>query len=1530
MRKNLKKLLASFLVVALLFSMLMTLPAAAATVSIKTITIDPISVMENTNGWFDADFNPETENYDLRYYRYQINYMLDFKITFSDGSVIQDNDIGFFCNDEWHDFVIETGQSYENQWTAGNTYQVTVSAMGKSAQVPVTITESPLESITIKEETAQVEIIEGTNGYWDEVWNPETGEEDLQYFRYYDNAVTDNLEYTITFKDGSEPIVGKGGYFEYDGEEYWLGLESDQSYYNQWTVGNTYQVMISALGKMAPVDVTIIESPVENILFDPVEIIEGTNGYWDTDYNPETDEFDLRYYRYEFRKDIPYTITFNDGSEPIKVSKDSNGWFQYKGEDYSVGWNSEQSYENQWTVGNTYKAEVSALGKTVSVDVTIAESPVKSIAVEPIVIRENTHGYWEENDYGDEYFRYDWDEVLQCSITMNDDTVVKTSYGSFVYRGQEYNLDYIDTQSEEDCWTAGHTYKAEVFVMGKSEEVSVTIETFDVKKIEILKSKPVTAGETSWYDRIEDNYPIPLFTYRITMKDGTTMVKYSDDSEDVGLRVTHQQDITPWTVGGKNTVTVSIGKVSTTFSANLSGRGESGYDFIEQDGGAFITGCFLTDKTLTVPSVLSGKTVKGIMSLGRAVEYATQIKIPDSVTFLSENVFSDWESSVQSLEIGKGVADLNVETFAHAPYLKSVTVSASNPYYKSVSGVVYNKAGDTVVYYPVAKGETFVVPAAVENVDIFYQYKNSIYSDIQLDFSKNTNAYVVEDGITYNKAKTKVIACDPKKTGDYVMPDTVTSILDGAFQWSSLSHIEMSDNVTEIVYGAFAGCKNMTIDLPANLQKISSMAFADSNITAITLPNSLKTIDDMAFVYSSLHEITIPGSVQTVGELAFSYCPNLAQVTVETSGGTKIGDFAFFECTKLTTLTLGEGVQSVGAMAFADTKLTAITLPDSLETIGVGAFGGCEIAEITMGNKVSSIGAYAFAANPLSDVTLPDSVTEIAYGAFACENFANMELPNAVVKMSVATGADSPWMDTLENGYAGNILIYAGNKNYNAGSDATEFTVNPGTTVIADMAFQNMEKLETVTLPDGLLSIGSMAFFNCSSMETITIPASVTYIAPDAFIGCTALKTIQVDPENACYSSVDGVLYNKDQTELIVCPKREDATFTVPESVLNIKSYAFGLSGVTKISIGDNTKLEKNAINATLNSRDIGLEVLGTLLERALTPYEIGIEAERFMVTAVCTRDSYAYRYALDNLLDLELHGGYTITYKLDGGKNNAANPSGYGTREDDIILHNPTKSGYTFKGWYSDAKFTKKVTKIASGSTGNKTFYALWAKTYTITYKLNGGTNSASNPKTYTKIDATITLKNPTRKGYTFKGWYSDAKFKKKVTKIAKGSTGNKTLYAKWAKNTYKITYKLNSGKNNAKNPKTYTVTTATITLKNPTRKGYTFKGWYSDAKFKTKVTKITKGSTGNKTLYAKWAATDYKVIYKLNGGKNNAKNPATYTIATATVTLKNPSRTGYTFQGWYSDAKFKTKVTKITKGSTGNKTLYAKWKKK
>ena len=112
----------------------------------------------------------------------------------------------------------------------------------------------------------------------------------------------------------------------------------------------------------------------------------------------------------------------------------------------------------------------------------------------------------------------------------------------------------------------------------------------------------------------------------------------------------------------------------------------------------------------------------------------------------------------------------------------------------------------------------------------------------------------------------------------------------------------------------------------------------------------------------------------------------------------------------------------------------------------------------------------------------------------------------------------------------------------------------------------------------------------------------------------------------------------------------------------------------------------------------------------------------------------------------------------------------------------------------------------------------------------------------------------------------------------------------------TYKITYKLNKGTNNKKNPTKYK-SKKSKKLYSPTRTGYTFKGWYSDKKFKVRVKKIKKGSKGNIKLYAKWSAKSYKITYKLNSGTNNASNVKTYTYA-KTVTLYNPTRTGYVFK--------------------------------
>lgn len=145
----------------------------------------------------------------------------------------------------------------------------------------------------------------------------------------------------------------------------------------------------------------------------------------------------------------------------------------------------------------------------------------------------------------------------------------------------------------------------------------------------------------------------------------------------------------------------------------------------------------------------------------------------------------------------------------------------------------------------------------------------------------------------------------------------------------------------------------------------------------------------------------------------------------------------------------------------------------------------------------------------------------------------------------------------------------------------------------------------------------------------------------------------------------------------------------------------------------------------------------------------------------------------------------YPITYHLDGGENNSANQTFYRAGYSYNYIRDPMqRTGYTFNGWYYDEGLTQKLEGryLPSDLTGGLHLYAGWTPiVYPITYRLNGGTNAADQITSYTVETETFTLREPKREGYIFGGWYTDSLFTKPILEIAKGSTGNKTLYAKW-----------------------------------------------------------------------------------------------------------------------------------------------------
>jgi len=229
----------------------------------------------------------------------------------------------------------------------------------------------------------------------------------------------------------------------------------------------------------------------------------------------------------------------------------------------------------------------------------------------------------------------------------------------------------------------------------------------------------------------------------------------------------------------------------------------------------------------------------------------------------------------------------------------------------------------------------------------------------------------------------------------------------------------------------------------------------------------------------------------------------------------------------------------------------------------------------------------------------------------------------------------------------------------------------------------------------------------------------------------------------------------------------------------------------------------------------------------------------------------------------------YTITFDTNGGSEIAPITQDYGTKI--TAPDNPTRKGYTFKGWDKEIPETMPAENI--------TVKAQWEiNQYTITFDTNGGSEIAPITQDYgTQIAAPA---NPTRKGYTFKGW------DKEITKTMPAE--NITVKAQWEINQYTITFDTNGGSEIA--PITQDYGTEITAPDNPTRKGYTFKGWDKEIPETMPAENIT--------VKAQWEINQYTITFDTNGGSEIA--PITQDYGTEITAPDNPTRKGYTFKGW------------------------------
>jgi uncharacterized repeat protein (TIGR02543 family)/prepilin-type N-terminal cleavage/methylation domain-containing protein len=282
----------------------------------------------------------------------------------------------------------------------------------------------------------------------------------------------------------------------------------------------------------------------------------------------------------------------------------------------------------------------------------------------------------------------------------------------------------------------------------------------------------------------------------------------------------------------------------------------------------------------------------------------------------------------------------------------------------------------------------------------------------------------------------------------------------------------------------------------------------------------------------------------------------------------------------------------------------------------------------------------------------------------------------------------------------------------------------------------------------------------------------------------------------------------------------------------------------------------------------------------------------------------------------------YSISFNTNGG-NNVSNQTvelGYQAVEPPI----PTKEGYTFGGWYLDEECTQ-LYDFTNPITGEITLYAKWIEnakpTYTVTFNSNGG-SSVSN-QTIEEGDKATQPNNPTKEGYTFNGWYSDSGLTQSFD-FNTTINSNIDLFAKWTESiTYYTVSFYSNGGSNVSSQSIASGQTATRPT-NPTKSGYTFGGWYTNSSL-TNAFSFSTPITNDTNLYAKWTV-NYTVTFNSNGGSSvSSQSVASGQKATRPT---NPTKSGYSFSGWYSDSGLTTEYN-FNNAVTSNKTLYAKWVK-
>ena len=886
-----------------------------------------------------------------------------------------------------------------------------------------------------------------------------------------------------------------------------------------------------------------------------------------------------------------------------------------------------------------------------------------------------------------------------------------------------------------------------------------------------------------------------------------------------------------------------------------------------------------------------------------------------------------------------------------------------------------------------------------------------------------------------------------------MIPDSVTRIENWAFyNCNNLSTVTLSNNLNYMGEYAFGNCKKITkIEIPKSLDssggpfkncdglktvtfekgttEISSSLFEDcTGLEEIDIPDTVTVIENSAFNGCvNLSQITIPDTVTIIDKFAFYDCEKLVSVNIPDSV-TKIYDYAFDDCSNLSNMTLSKNLEYMGERAFGNcTKITKIEIPKSLDSSG-GPFENCiSLKKVTFEKGTTKISRSLFAGcNGLEEIYIPDTITVIGNNAFSsCTKLEQINFSNKLTKiesygfygctsLKKITLPDS--INSIENNifqnctslievHLSNILKEIPVSSFEGCKKLTTINFPSTLTTIEDSAFSGCESLPEAILPSGVEKIESNAFENCKSLKKAVVPDTVSSIGGSAFYGCEALTDITLGSKlkkiaNQTfygYAALPSIVIPYNVTAIgdsafVNCTKLTQ--ITVPRNTTSIASNAFsypkkmtmyGPSGcyAQTYANGKGIKYVAQDIHATSIRLDITnktaeyydeFQLTATIApqnftdavtwtssnEDVATVSDTGYVEVCGVGTAVITVTAGNVKAActvtVPQLIDwiefdedeIELKSGETYQLRPDISPSNATNKKLKYTSSDTKVAEVSASGLVTAK--------SEGEARIRAAATDGSDEYAVCYVTVTGKAKVTGITlnqtsatlgrgkklalkaaispSYASNKK--------VVWKSANTKVATVDGSGNVTAKAPGRTKITVTSAENSSYQASCTVTVpYNITYKLNKGKNNASNPSTYYG--KKITLKNPSRKGYTFAGWYTDAKFKKKIKTIESSAKCDYTLYAKWTKVNVAKV-SITSAKNSKSKQILlkykkisgikgYEISYSTdkkfkkaVTRKNTTKTSYTISKLKKGKTYYVRIRAYKVDSTGKK-VYGKY---